>query len=192
MRAVFTLIGIGINFLGINPMSTLVVAGIVQGCSTPPLMLLIMVITNNQTIMGDKVNGRAMNFLGLDYCGRDLRRARGPCSHVVSLKPLYLMHSSHPYSSSRGVFCRGRPPMGAVAIRSRAAHRKHRGVRCLDRWRAVALRDAGADVIMAEWIESHGGAFWLEEFPLMVAWRGDELATSSLAVQDCRVSKPDL
>jgi enterochelin esterase-like enzyme len=37
------------------------------------------------------------------------------------------------------------------------------------RW-AVALRDANADVVMTERIGSHGGAFWREEFPLMVAW----------------------
>lgn len=37
------------------------------------------------------------------------------------------------------------------------------------RW-AVALREAGADVVMKERIGSHGGAFWQEEFPAMVAW----------------------
>jgi pimeloyl-ACP methyl ester carboxylesterase len=37
------------------------------------------------------------------------------------------------------------------------------------RW-ADALRDAGADVVMHERAGSHGGAFWQEEFPLMVAW----------------------
>jgi enterochelin esterase-like enzyme len=37
------------------------------------------------------------------------------------------------------------------------------------RW-ADALRDAGADVVMSERPGSHGGAFWQEEFPLMVAW----------------------
>jgi enterochelin esterase-like enzyme len=37
------------------------------------------------------------------------------------------------------------------------------------RW-AVALREAGADVILTERVGSHGGAFWREEFPLMVAW----------------------
>ncbi len=37
------------------------------------------------------------------------------------------------------------------------------------RW-AVALRDAGADVVMTERVGSHGDAFWSEEFPLMVAW----------------------
>ena len=37
------------------------------------------------------------------------------------------------------------------------------------RW-AVALRGAGADVVMTERIGSHGDGFWREEFPLMVAW----------------------
>jgi enterochelin esterase-like enzyme len=37
------------------------------------------------------------------------------------------------------------------------------------RW-ADALRDAGADVVMNERAGPHGGAFWREEFLLMVAW----------------------
>ncbi len=37
------------------------------------------------------------------------------------------------------------------------------------RW-AVALRNAGADVVMTERVGSHGGAFWQEEFAHMVAW----------------------
>ena len=37
------------------------------------------------------------------------------------------------------------------------------------RW-ADTLRHAGAEVVMHERAGSHGGAFWREEFPLMVAW----------------------
>ncbi|WP_307828323.1 alpha/beta hydrolase-fold protein [Antrihabitans sp. YC2-6] len=37
------------------------------------------------------------------------------------------------------------------------------------RW-ANALRGAGADVVISERTGSHGGAFWQEELPLMVAW----------------------
>lgn len=37
------------------------------------------------------------------------------------------------------------------------------------RW-AGALRGAGAHVVMKERAGSHGGAFWREEFPLMLAW----------------------
>ena len=37
------------------------------------------------------------------------------------------------------------------------------------RW-AVALRDAGSDVVMSKRIATHGNALWRGEFPLMVAW----------------------
>ncbi|KAK2603889.1 hypothetical protein QQS21_003924 [Conoideocrella luteorostrata] len=40
------------------------------------------------------------------------------------------------------------------------------------RW-AVALSSAGADVFMAERDGSHGGAFWRDEFPAMIAWAFD-------------------
>lgn len=62
--ALFTVIAMGLNFIGINPMKALVWAGIVQGFSTPPLMLLIMLLTNRQAIMGERANGRVINTLG--------------------------------------------------------------------------------------------------------------------------------
>jgi pimeloyl-ACP methyl ester carboxylesterase len=37
------------------------------------------------------------------------------------------------------------------------------------RW-AHALRDAGADVVMAERTGAHGDPFWREEFPVMIEW----------------------
>ena len=61
---VVTLIAIAMNFLGFNPMRALVLSGIVQGFSTPPLLLLIMLMTNNRRIMGDRVNGLGTNLLG--------------------------------------------------------------------------------------------------------------------------------
>jgi NRAMP (natural resistance-associated macrophage protein)-like metal ion transporter len=61
---VVTAAAVGMNFLGVNPMRALVLSGIVQGFSTPPLMLLLMRMTNNRAIMGDRVNGRAINILG--------------------------------------------------------------------------------------------------------------------------------
>jgi Mn2+/Fe2+ NRAMP family transporter len=62
--AAISFIAMGLNFIGINPMKALVWAGIVQGFSTPPLMLLILLMTNRREIMGEHVNGRAMNVLG--------------------------------------------------------------------------------------------------------------------------------
>ncbi|MER8863113.1 Nramp family divalent metal transporter [Mesorhizobium sp. M0751] len=60
----FTAIAAGLNFLGFNPMKALVWSGIVQGFSTPPLLLLIMLMTNSRRIMGDQVNSRSTNILG--------------------------------------------------------------------------------------------------------------------------------
>jgi Mn2+/Fe2+ NRAMP family transporter len=60
----FTAVAAGMNFFGVNPMKALVFAGIVQGFSTPPLLLLIMLMTNDRAIMGDRVNTPAMNVLG--------------------------------------------------------------------------------------------------------------------------------
>ena len=62
--AVFTLLAMSMNFLGFNPMKALVFSGIVQGFSTPPLLLLIMLMTNNRKIMGDRVNTFWLNVLG--------------------------------------------------------------------------------------------------------------------------------
>ncbi len=45
-------------------MKVLVWSGIVQGFSTPPLMLLITLMTNNRVIMGSRVNSLAINILG--------------------------------------------------------------------------------------------------------------------------------
>jgi Mn2+/Fe2+ NRAMP family transporter len=61
---VVTVISVALNFLGFNPMQALVWSGVVQGFSTPPLLLLIMLMTNNRKIMGDRVTGLGTNILG--------------------------------------------------------------------------------------------------------------------------------
>lgn len=61
---VISLVAMSLTFIGINPMKALVWAGIVQGFSTPPLMLLIMLMTNNRKIMGNRTNGLGLNVLG--------------------------------------------------------------------------------------------------------------------------------
>jgi len=61
---VFTVLAMSMNFLGFNPMKALVFSGVVQGFSTPPLLLMIMLMTNSRRIMGDRVNTRGLNILG--------------------------------------------------------------------------------------------------------------------------------
>ena len=62
--AIFTALAVALNFMGINPMRALVFSSIVQGVSTPFLMLLIMLITTNPNIMGRWRNTRPLNVLG--------------------------------------------------------------------------------------------------------------------------------
>ncbi len=61
--ASFTVLAVAMNFLGFNPMKALVYSGIVQGFSTPPLMLLILLMTNNRRIMGPDINSLPLNVL---------------------------------------------------------------------------------------------------------------------------------
>ncbi|HEY5961934.1 MAG TPA: divalent metal cation transporter, partial [Polyangiaceae bacterium] len=60
----FTVIGAAFCMLGLNPMRMLVWAGIAQGFTTPPLILLILILTNRRQIMGSRVNGYTANILG--------------------------------------------------------------------------------------------------------------------------------
>jgi NRAMP (natural resistance-associated macrophage protein)-like metal ion transporter len=60
----FTLLAVSINFVGLNPMKVLVWAGIVQGFSTPPLLLLILLMTSSKVIMGERVNSLPIKMLG--------------------------------------------------------------------------------------------------------------------------------
>ena len=62
--ALFTGLAVALNFIGINPMKALVFSSIVQGVSTPFLMLVIMLITTNRKIMGRWINTRPLNVLG--------------------------------------------------------------------------------------------------------------------------------
>jgi NRAMP (natural resistance-associated macrophage protein)-like metal ion transporter len=59
-----TLIGMALNFLGINPIQALVGVAILNGLLMPPLLVLILLATNNPTVMGERTNGRGINALG--------------------------------------------------------------------------------------------------------------------------------
>ncbi|MBB3909639.1 Nramp family divalent metal transporter [Sphingomonas desiccabilis] len=61
---IVTALAVAMNFLGLNPMKMLVWSGVVQGFSVPPLLLLMMLLTNSRTVVGARTNGRWTNFLG--------------------------------------------------------------------------------------------------------------------------------
>lgn len=57
-------VGAEINFLGINPIEALVWSAAINGVLAVPLLVLIMLIANNRTVMGRRVNGVWSNLLG--------------------------------------------------------------------------------------------------------------------------------
>jgi len=59
-----TLVGMLINFVGINPIRALFLAAVINGFLAPPLLVVIMLVANNRKVMKDRVNGRWSNILG--------------------------------------------------------------------------------------------------------------------------------
>jgi Mn2+/Fe2+ NRAMP family transporter len=62
--AASTLVGVLINFVGINPMSALFWTAVINGVVSPPLLVIIMLVSNNKKVMGRHLNGTATNILG--------------------------------------------------------------------------------------------------------------------------------
>ena len=61
---VATLVGMALNFLGINPIDALFYTAVINGLLAPPLLLLIMLISNRTDIMGERTNNRWTNLAG--------------------------------------------------------------------------------------------------------------------------------
>jgi NRAMP (natural resistance-associated macrophage protein)-like metal ion transporter len=59
-----TLVGMLINFLGINPIRALFWTAVINGFLAPPLMVLIMLAANHPAVMGNRINGVWLNILG--------------------------------------------------------------------------------------------------------------------------------
>src|ERR1019366_143146 len=48
-----TLVGMAINFLGINPITALVWSAVLNGLVAPPLLVLVMLVSNDRAAMGE-------------------------------------------------------------------------------------------------------------------------------------------
>lgn len=59
-----TLIGMALNFTGINPLSALFYSAVINGLLAPPLLVLIMLVSNRKDIMGSRTNNRWTNLAG--------------------------------------------------------------------------------------------------------------------------------
>ncbi|HBB98255.1 MAG TPA: iron transporter [Blastocatellia bacterium] len=59
-----TLAGVLINFLRVPAVTGLFWTAVINGVLAPPLLVVIMLVSNNKKVMGKRVNGRLTNFLG--------------------------------------------------------------------------------------------------------------------------------
>lgn len=58
------LIGLGINFVGIDPIKALIYSAIANGIVAPVVLALIVLISSNRHIMGEWTNKRSTTFVG--------------------------------------------------------------------------------------------------------------------------------
>jgi NRAMP (natural resistance-associated macrophage protein)-like metal ion transporter len=57
-------LGMVINFAGINPINALFWTAVINGFLAPPLLVIILLVANNRAIMGSRVNGPWTNVPG--------------------------------------------------------------------------------------------------------------------------------
>jgi Mn2+/Fe2+ NRAMP family transporter len=60
----FTVLAVCFNLLGYNPLRALVWAGVLQACTIPPLLVVILLATNSARVMGEQRNHDALNIGG--------------------------------------------------------------------------------------------------------------------------------
>ena len=65
IMTIATIVGLLINFTPITPFKLLYYTAVLNGICAPPLMLIILLISNNKSIMGIHTNGKISNILGM-------------------------------------------------------------------------------------------------------------------------------
>jgi NRAMP (natural resistance-associated macrophage protein)-like metal ion transporter len=57
-------VGLGMNFLGINPIKALIWSAVLNAIVSPVVLILIVLLSSNREIMGKRTNGRLTKFFG--------------------------------------------------------------------------------------------------------------------------------
>ena len=58
------LVGLSINFIGLNPIKALIYSAVANGIVAPIILVLILLIARNKKTMGEWVNGKISGTLG--------------------------------------------------------------------------------------------------------------------------------
>ena len=62
--AVATLVGVGINFTGVNPIDALFLTSLMMGAVAPPLLVLVMLAARDPAVMGERRIGPVLTAVG--------------------------------------------------------------------------------------------------------------------------------
>jgi Mn2+/Fe2+ NRAMP family transporter len=63
------LVGLGINFIGIDPIKALIYSAVANGLVAPVVLALIVIISSNKRIMGERVNKPFTTWIGWAVTG---------------------------------------------------------------------------------------------------------------------------
>lgn len=63
------LIGLAINFIGLDPIKALIYSAVLNGIVAPPILALIVILSSSRKIMGANVNKRSTSWLGWGVTG---------------------------------------------------------------------------------------------------------------------------
>ncbi len=66
--AASTLVGVLIDFAGINPIRALFWTAVINGVVAPPLLVVVMLVANNKRVMDSRTNGLFANIVGWLAC----------------------------------------------------------------------------------------------------------------------------
>jgi Mn2+/Fe2+ NRAMP family transporter len=62
--AIAILVGLAFDFAGLNAVKMLFWSAILNGLLAPPLVVMVVLLTSDRKVMGDRVNSRGMQVLG--------------------------------------------------------------------------------------------------------------------------------
>jgi Mn2+/Fe2+ NRAMP family transporter len=58
-----TLVGLGLEFVGVDPVAALCYSAVINGVVAVPLLVIIFLIDNNKKILGERTSGKLSNSL---------------------------------------------------------------------------------------------------------------------------------
>jgi Mn2+/Fe2+ NRAMP family transporter len=64
VMAVVMALGVALNFAGVNAVKMLLWSAVINGLLAPPLILLVILLTSSEKVMGKRVNSPPLKYLG--------------------------------------------------------------------------------------------------------------------------------